>query len=69
LLPLPDSPYTLVLGRVVLFHVAREVLSDDGRVDFARLRAVGRMAGNVYTSTRELFAMEYDSFAQVRRAR
>ncbi|MFI5280310.1 MAG: flavin reductase family protein, partial [Gemmatimonadales bacterium] len=69
LTPLPESPYTLVLGRVVLFHVAAEILGENGRVDFTRLQAVGRMAGNKYTSTREIFTMEYDSFVQVRRAR
>ncbi len=69
LTPLPESPYTLALGRGVLFHVVKELLDANGRVDFARLRAVGRMAGNTYASTREIFTMEYDSFVQVRRAR
>jgi flavin reductase (DIM6/NTAB) family NADH-FMN oxidoreductase RutF len=69
LTPLPESPYTLVLGRVVLFHVAEDLLDANGRVDAARLQAVGRMAGNTYAFTREIFTMEYDSFVQVRRAR
>jgi hypothetical protein len=52
----------------VFFHVAEDLLDPTGRVDSARLQAVGRMAGNTYASTREIFSMEYDSFVQVRRA-
>ena len=65
LLPLPDSEYTVVLGRVVLFHVSPDLFGEEGRIDSARLRAIGRMAGNTYVLTRELFAMRYDSFTQI----
>jgi flavin reductase (DIM6/NTAB) family NADH-FMN oxidoreductase RutF len=66
LLPLPDSEYTVVLGRVVRFHVARDIIGEEGRIDSARLRAVGRMAGNTYSSTRELFSMQYDTFTRIK---
>jgi flavin reductase (DIM6/NTAB) family NADH-FMN oxidoreductase RutF len=64
-LPLPESEYTLVLGRVVLFHVDREIFGQEGRIDATALRAIGRMAGNTYVSTRDLFAMDYDAFTQI----
>jgi flavin reductase (DIM6/NTAB) family NADH-FMN oxidoreductase RutF len=65
LIPLPGSEYTVAMGQVVMFHVAPELFAGDGRIDPARLAAVGRMAGNTYASTRELFSMQYDSFTQI----
>ena len=66
IVPLPESEYTLVLGRVLLFHVNPELFGEEGRIDSSRLNAIGRMAGNTYASTRELFTMRYDSFTQIR---
>jgi flavin reductase (DIM6/NTAB) family NADH-FMN oxidoreductase RutF len=34
----------LVIGEVVAFHVARDVLGEDGRIDMARLDPLGRTA-------------------------
>ena len=42
----------IVLGRIVRFHV-RQSLVEDFRVDPAGLDAVGRMAGNTWTRTRD----------------
>jgi flavin reductase (DIM6/NTAB) family NADH-FMN oxidoreductase RutF len=66
IIPLPESEYTVAMGQVVMFHVASDLFVGDGRIDSARLAAVGRMAGNTYASTRELFSMEYDSFTQIK---
>ena len=60
--PLPESVYTLVIGRVVYMHVRKDLLGDDGRIDFKGLAAVGRMAGDSYTRTRDVFTLERDSF-------
>ena len=65
IVPLPESDYTLVLGRVLLFHVDPAILGREGRVDSAALRAIGRMAGNTYVSTHDVFAMDYDAFTQI----
>ena len=46
----------IVLGEVVWFHV-REDLLDNFRVDPAGLDAVGRMAGNTWSRTRDRFEL------------
>lgn len=48
---------SLVIGEVVLVHLAEEVLRD-GRVDGRLVDMVGRMGGMEYTRTRERFQME-----------
>lgn len=58
----PDGG-TLVIGEVVMFHVADELLVD-GRIDSARLDAIGRMGGPVYTRTRDVFSMRRPAGAQ-----
>lgn len=66
ILPLPDSPTSLVIGRVRLMHVHEEVLEGSGRINFDRLRAVGRLAGNAYCRTGERFALDYDTFERLK---
>jgi flavin reductase (DIM6/NTAB) family NADH-FMN oxidoreductase RutF len=46
----------VVFGEVVAIHVQNEVL-DGTRVDHEALRAVGRMAGDGYATTRDRFEM------------
>jgi flavin reductase (DIM6/NTAB) family NADH-FMN oxidoreductase RutF len=45
---------TLVLGEVVRFHIDDAIL-DEFRIDPLKLAAVGRMAGNTYCRTNDLF--------------
>lgn len=66
ILQLPESPSSLVIGRVCLMHVDEEVLDSAGRINFARLRAVGRLAGNAYCSTQQMFALDYDAFSHIK---
>jgi flavin reductase (DIM6/NTAB) family NADH-FMN oxidoreductase RutF len=47
---------SLVIGEVLRFHVAEELV-DRFRIDFDKLRAIGRMAGPEYLKTTERFAM------------
>lgn len=54
--PLPGGG-NLVLGDVLLFHI-REALLDHGRIDPARLRAVGRMGGPTFVRTHDRFDMQ-----------
>ena len=61
-MPLPESPYTLVIGRVLLIHVRGDILQANGRIDARRLAAVGRMTGNSYIRTRDVFTLEHDTF-------
>lgn len=53
---LGNAPVThaVVFGEVVCIHVDDDVL-DGTRVDFEKLDAVGRLAGNYYATTRDIF--------------
>lgn len=59
IVPLGDGPGAgnLVIGRVLLMHVADDLLVD-GRVASERLRAVGRMGGARYARTASTFEMK-----------
>lgn len=46
----------IVFGEVVVVHVRPEIL-DGTRIDHEALRAVGRLAGNAYSSTRDRFEL------------
>lgn len=59
---LPGSPYTLIIGQVVHMHVRRDLVLPNGRIDAAKLRAVGRMTGNTYTRTNDIFSLAHDTF-------
>jgi flavin reductase (DIM6/NTAB) family NADH-FMN oxidoreductase RutF len=45
------------IGEVICFHVADGYLTPDGTVDAAKLDAIGRMGGELYTTTRDRFRM------------
>lgn len=47
----------LVIGRVVLVQVADLVLDDKGRVDPRALDTIGRMGGDAYVRTTDLFSL------------
>ena len=64
--PLPESTYTLVVGRVVYVHIRADVLGSDGRVDFHALQAIGRMAGDTFVRTDATFRTAYDAYSRVR---
>jgi flavin reductase (DIM6/NTAB) family NADH-FMN oxidoreductase RutF len=46
---------SVVIGRIVLIHVADEVLDARGDVDPAALDSIGRMGGEGYARTTDLF--------------
>ena len=52
----PAEGNALVIGEVVVFHVADELL-DGTRIDQSRLAAVGRHAGNWYSNATDLFEL------------
>jgi flavin reductase (DIM6/NTAB) family NADH-FMN oxidoreductase RutF len=47
----------LVIGRVVLIHVADTVLDPNGRVDPRALDTIGRMGGDGYVRTTDIFSL------------
>ena len=59
ILDLGDGPLgsNMVFGRIVHAHIADEVLGADGQVDPHKLDTIGRMGGNFYTRTSELFTI------------
>lgn len=48
---------SLVLGEVIYFHVDDAVLDEKGRIDSAKLRAIGRMGGTAYCRTTDVIHM------------
>jgi flavin reductase (DIM6/NTAB) family NADH-FMN oxidoreductase RutF len=59
---LSESAYTLVIGRIVHFHIRSDILLPNGYIDPRRLQAVGRMTGNSYSLTREIFTLKHNTF-------
>ncbi len=47
----------VIFGRILVAHVSDEVMGADGRPDPAKLDLIGRLGGDAYTRTREIFAM------------
>ena len=48
----------VVFGRIRVVHVSDTVLSDDGKLDPAKLDLIGRMGGETYSRTTERFDLE-----------
>jgi flavin reductase (DIM6/NTAB) family NADH-FMN oxidoreductase RutF len=48
----------LVIGQGVIWHVRDDLITPKGGIDVGKLQAVGRLSGNFYTTTRDLFEME-----------
>lgn len=63
--PVGDDPSYLVLGEVLLFHIAERVLDARGTADPDALAAIARMGGNVYCTTDERFEMARPSYDEV----
>lgn len=52
----------LVIGEVVYLHFADGLVDDRYRIDFAQLRALGRMAGSRYARTTDTFVLDDEPF-------
>lgn len=53
----------VVFGRVVRIHVANRIIGENGRVDPALLRPVGRLAGAQYSWTHEIVNIPRPTYA------
>ena len=53
----PTSGASLVIGEIVMFHVADE-LYNDGRIDIRTLKPLGRLAGTEYTTLGKIVSLE-----------
>ena len=59
ILPVGNIPHHLVIGEIVYFHVRDDIYdSATGRVDTAKLRPIGRLAGNQYSHIHDIFEMK-----------
>ena len=57
--PVGNGPHSLVLGEIVYFHVREDVYDTaTGRIDIARLKPVGRLAGHQYAYIHDIFEMK-----------
>ena len=63
IIPVGEGPLAanLVIGEVVVVHVDDRVLGPAGRVDPRKLRTIGRMGGDDYCRTSDLFPMQRPS--------
>ena len=59
MLPIGEGPLAanLVIGEVLAVHVADELLGANGRVDPQKLQTIGRLGGEWYCRTTDLFAL------------
>ncbi len=58
IVPVQDTTYTLILGRVLLFHIRADLLRPNGTIDAMRLQPVARLSGDEYTTLGRVFAMK-----------
>jgi flavin reductase (DIM6/NTAB) family NADH-FMN oxidoreductase RutF len=58
IVPVSGTTYTLILGRVLRFHIRSDLLRPDGRVDALRLEPVARLSGDEYTTIGRVFEMK-----------
>jgi flavin reductase (DIM6/NTAB) family NADH-FMN oxidoreductase RutF len=58
-IPVGRGPHSLVLGEIVYFHVRDDVYdAASGRIDVARLKPIGRLAGHQYAHIHDIFEMK-----------
>jgi flavin reductase (DIM6/NTAB) family NADH-FMN oxidoreductase RutF len=60
IVPIGDGPIAanLVIGEVLLIHIADAVLDERGAVDPRKLRTIARLGGDYYCRSTDLFEME-----------
>ena len=63
IMPIGDGPTAgnLVIGEVLVIHIDERVLGGDGRADPRKLRTIGRLGGNFYCRTSDLFELDRPS--------
>ena len=58
IVPVIDTTYTLILGRVLRFHLRSDILRPNGLVDAALLKPVARLSGDEYATLGRVFEMK-----------
>ena len=57
IIPVDGVHYTMILGRVVRFHIRDDLLRANGTVDATRLKPVGRLSGDEYAKLGDVFKL------------
>ena len=57
IVPVIDTTYTMILGRVLRFHLRSDVLRPNGLVDAALLKPLARLSGDEYAALGRVFEM------------
>jgi flavin reductase (DIM6/NTAB) family NADH-FMN oxidoreductase RutF len=55
--PVEDTRYTMVLGRIVRYHIQAGLLRENGLVDAALMRPLVRLGGDEYATLGRVFTM------------
>lgn len=58
IMPVRDTTYTMILGRVLRFHIRSDLLRPNGAVDALRLRPLARLSGDEYATLDRVFEMK-----------
>jgi flavin reductase (DIM6/NTAB) family NADH-FMN oxidoreductase RutF len=58
IIPVQDTTYTLILGRVLRFHIRSGLLRPNGQIDAALLKPVARLSGDEYATLGRVFEMK-----------
>ena len=58
IVPVIDTTYTMILGRVLRFHIRSDLLLPNGAVDALRLRPLARLSGDEYATLGGKFEMK-----------
>jgi flavin reductase (DIM6/NTAB) family NADH-FMN oxidoreductase RutF len=58
IVPVIDTTYTMILGRVLRFHIRSDLLRPNGTVDALRLRPLARLSGDEYATLGRVFEMK-----------
>lgn len=58
IVPVQDTTYTLILGRVLRFHIRSGLLRPNGTIDAALLKPVARLSGDEYATLGRVFEMK-----------
>lgn len=56
--PVDGSTNTIVLGRIICYHIREDLVRPEGLVDAARMRPIARLGGPEYARLGEVFTME-----------
>ena len=57
IVPLDGADYSIVVGQVLMWHIAEGLLAPDGLIDIARVRPIARLARDEYVKFGEVFEM------------